>query len=203
MPALRPTYINADVAAELGLQGYPQRVTVSVLNGQVETFETSPIECVLESLDGKSSYKITAFTTKRVTGNMDVVDWNSCAKEWSHLKGLPFPKMGPRPIVDILIGLDCADLHYSYRDIRGKPGQPIARLTPLGWTCVGALSNLPQSRLSTHFARTYFTSDQIGEESVDVVLRQFWEIDSSGVQSLPVMTVEDKIALDKVQKSIC
>jgi len=31
------TYINADVAAELGLQGHPQRVTVSVLNGQVET----------------------------------------------------------------------------------------------------------------------------------------------------------------------
>jgi len=46
----------ADVAAELGLQDYPQRVTVSVLNGQVEMFETSPIECTLESLDGKSSY---------------------------------------------------------------------------------------------------------------------------------------------------
>ena len=52
------TYINADVAAELGLQGYPQRITVSVLNRQVST-----IKCVLESLDGKSSYKITAFTT--------------------------------------------------------------------------------------------------------------------------------------------
>ena len=50
------------------------------------------------------------FTTKRMTGNMDAVDWNSCAKEWSHLKGLPFPKMGPRPIMDIFIGLDCADL---------------------------------------------------------------------------------------------
>ena len=61
---------------------------------------------------------------------------------------------------------------------------------------------IPQSRLSTHFTRAYFTSDQISEESVDVVLHQFWEVDSSGVQSLPVMTVEDKIALDKVQKSI-
>ena len=45
------TYINADVAAELGLQGHPQKVNVSVLNGQVETFETTPIECALESLD--------------------------------------------------------------------------------------------------------------------------------------------------------
>ena len=50
-------YINADVAAELGLQGHPQKVNVSVLNGQVETFETTPIECALESLGGKS-YRI-------------------------------------------------------------------------------------------------------------------------------------------------
>ena len=35
------TYINADVATELGLQGHPQRVTVSVLNGKVETFKLS------------------------------------------------------------------------------------------------------------------------------------------------------------------
>ena len=34
------TYTNADVAAELGLQGHPQRITVSILNGQIETFET-------------------------------------------------------------------------------------------------------------------------------------------------------------------
>ena len=37
------TYINVDVAAELGLQGHPQKVNVSVPNGQIETFETTPI----------------------------------------------------------------------------------------------------------------------------------------------------------------
>ena len=29
--------------------------------------------------------------------------------------------------VDVLIELDCADLHYSLRDIRGAPGQPVHR----------------------------------------------------------------------------
>ena len=66
------TYINADVAAELGLQGCLRKVNVSLLNGKVETFETSPIECVIESLDGKSCSKITAFMANRVTGNMKV-----------------------------------------------------------------------------------------------------------------------------------
>ena len=50
--------------------------------------------------------------------------------------------ISPRPIVDLLIGLDCAELYYSFKDIRGKPEQPIARLTPLGWTCIGALSKI-------------------------------------------------------------
>ena len=60
------TCVNADVAAELGLQGHPQKVKVNVLNGQVETFETTPVYCILESLDEKS-FKITALTKNRVT----------------------------------------------------------------------------------------------------------------------------------------
>ena len=43
------TYINADVTAELGLQGKTERVTVNVLNGQVETFEKRPVDVQLES----------------------------------------------------------------------------------------------------------------------------------------------------------
>ena len=38
----------------------------------------------------------------------------------------------------------------------------------------------------THFARAYFTLDQTITENVDVALRKFWEIDSSGMGDLPV-----------------
>ena len=37
----------------------------------------------------------------------------------------------------MLIGVDYPDFHFSLKDIRGKPGEPIARLTPLEWTCIG------------------------------------------------------------------
>ena len=56
------TYINADVAAELGLQGKTERVTVNVLNGQVETFETRPVDVQLESLIGDVKLQVTAYT---------------------------------------------------------------------------------------------------------------------------------------------
>ena len=41
------TYLNTDVASELGLKGKLQRINVNVLNGQVETFETSPVELLI------------------------------------------------------------------------------------------------------------------------------------------------------------
>ena len=59
--------LNSDVAAELGLQGNCQRVTVNELNGRTETFETMPVEFETESLDGSFIRRISAFTTDRVT----------------------------------------------------------------------------------------------------------------------------------------
>ena len=52
------TYLNADVAAELGLQGDYQKTDVNVLNGQVESFFTMAVKFQLESLDGKVSLQL-------------------------------------------------------------------------------------------------------------------------------------------------
>ena len=40
-----------------------------------------PIACDIESLDGKSKLKFTAFTVEKVTGDMKAMDWNTCARE--------------------------------------------------------------------------------------------------------------------------
>ena len=68
------SYINGDVAAELGLEGSTQRITVIVLNGEEDSFETMPVEFDLQSTDGKTCARISSFTATRVTGNMRPVD---------------------------------------------------------------------------------------------------------------------------------
>ena len=60
--------------------------------------------------------KVSAYTTTRVTRNMAVVDWNSYKRRWPHLRNIDFPRSDTRPIVDILIGLDCADLHCALKE---------------------------------------------------------------------------------------
>ena len=75
------TYTNSDVAAELGVQGTTEKVTVNVINGQVKPFETSPIEIELKSMNGYLNTKITAFTANQVTGNMPTFEWSQCTKQ--------------------------------------------------------------------------------------------------------------------------
>ena len=111
-------YINADVAAELGLTGSVQKVQVSVLNNKTESFETMPISFDIESIDGKTRTTISAFTTNRVTGDVHAIDWNMHKHQWRHLQGIKFQSLGKRPIIDISIGIDYADLHeWTNREI--------------------------------------------------------------------------------------
>ena len=114
------TYVNSDVAAQLGLQGKTERVTVNVLNGQVETFETRPVNVELESLTGEVKLGVTAYTATRVVGTMTAFDWTEYTQRWSHLRHISFPSIAKRPVVDVLIGLDCADLHFAIQEVLGS-----------------------------------------------------------------------------------
>ena len=99
----------------------------------------------------------------------------------------------------MLIGLDCTDLHFSLQDIRGEPGQPIARLTPLGWTCVGLVDEQPDD--ITNFARTYFVTEETDVSNINTVLQKFWEIDSSAVEGSS-LSCENKRILEYTENTI-
>ena len=193
------TYVNSDIAAELNLKGTLERVNIGVLNGRSESLETTPVEFALESIHSKVDMKIHAFTADRVTRNMKAINWRSFANKWNHLKGIAFPIIGARPIIDILIGIDYADLHCSIQERKGKSGEPIARLTPLGWTCVGHINGLMQRSVQTNFIRTYNTKE-IELQEINARLAKFWKIESVADNVGRIMKEGDNDTLDLVSK---
>ena len=198
------SYVNADIATELGLQGKPEKMTVNVLNGQVETFETSPINVELMSMTGNVRTRINACTVDRVTGNMPVIEWNKYKNRWPHLRNIDFPTLATRPIVDMLLGLDCADLIYAIQEVRGKPGEPIARLTPLGWTCIGNISSEHQEVCHANFAAyTYFVKHQAETAKINATLKQFWKIeDVHSPHDVPIVCMEEQLAMKKIENTL-
>ena len=104
----------------------------------------------LESMDASVKITVCAFTAEKVTGNIKAINWGNYAAKWTHLKDIHFPDPGPNPIVGMLMEGDYPDLHYSIKDVR----KPVARLTPLGWTCVGPPNGLKGGHLQTSLANT-------------------------------------------------
>ena len=197
------SYINADVAAELGLQGKTEKVMVNVLNGQVETFESKPVKFELESLNGNVNMTVNAYTANRVTGDMSVFDWNSCKKRRPYLRNIDFPHSTKRDIVDLLIGLDCSYLHSAIEEVRAKPNEPIARLTPLGWTCIGSPGQNDGAMLQTNFSSTFFVKDQSSLDRLNTNLKRFWEIEEEpSMHETPVIRFEEKLAMQTAKSSV-
>ena len=103
----------------------------------------------------------------------------------------------------MFIGVDYHDFHVSLKDIRGKPGQLKARLTPLGWTCIGNPNNTTISWHQNHYIRTYFsaTNGELGKIGDNI--RKFREVeDISGKVGKTMMSPEEKVAHKMVEKSI-
>ena len=199
------SYVNEEVAGALGLSATYEKVSVNVLNENVETFDSMPVSLTLESCDGNVKIPFQALTCpRRVTGTYKIVDWQKYQSRWPHLSVCKFPDPAADPMVDLLIGQDQIDLHFSKCDVKGDPGEPVARLGPLGWSCIGHPDRRTIAKeIQTNLAYTLFCRPRVFDEINDS-LKRFWEIETLGTQkSKPcIMTVEEKIAFEKVNQSL-
>ena len=133
------TYRNTctAIADELGSENSNTlQLSVNGLNGQTQVLQSSSALVEPTSIDKSYPTTVTDQTLDRVAGNLEAVNWHKVQQEWAHLKGVRFPEM-TNTHIDMLIGVDHAELHCSLAEIHGQQGEPIARLTKLGWTCVG------------------------------------------------------------------
>ena len=204
------SYLSIDAAQQLGLLSDTRQVTVKVLNGQVQTFASMPVEFQLCSHDGTTQVCMSADTVPSVTGTMKPANWQKRRKQWAHLQNVDFLKPGPRPVIDLLIGLDYSDLHYSIHDVKGEPGEPIARLTPLGWTCVGTATHQESAQESSNMSYSIDTGLWTPEPTVsdcdaplDSLVKQFWEMnDATPGKASPPMSPHEHDVLSKTTQSL-
>ena len=100
---------------------------------------------------------------------LSIPDWNRHKVKWEHLKNIPFPKAPGRKTINILIGSDHPELVLALTECYGPIGAPVARKTPLGWTCVGRLPALSSAKRIA-YART-FRIQTLYETCLDEQLR--------------------------------
>ena len=102
-----------------------------------------PLKIEIESVNEQFTTEISVkMCLLKVTNNYRVtdVDWTKHQNKWPHLTPCTcsFAKPANNGLVNLLISIDNAELHYSHVNLRGESGGPIACLGPLGRSCIGA-----------------------------------------------------------------
>ena len=134
------SYVNEDVVEELGLDGRKEKVIINVTNGQKVRLMSATMEINgLESLYGRVDTVIVAKTSNNICGGMKPTNWLHIKDQWKRLRNIPFPKLGKRSKINVLIGSDYYNLLFPMKEVRGGDNEPSARLCPLGWTAIGTI----------------------------------------------------------------
>lgn len=171
------SYIAASVAKSLNLQGPQETLAIETLGGQ------KPLLRVVENVTfclkglakkGEPQVEVTASTLPSIGAICTAVPFNP-SKTWGHLENVKFADVYPRKEAscDILIGLD------NYWELvvgnlcRGKPREPVAMETTLGWVLTGALSGVVTTAAVAHA--------KVTNEDLGIMLGRFWSTESLGI----------------------
>ena len=144
-------------------------MNIGVLNGKSESLETILTEFVLEAIDDEIDIKVLALTVDRVTSNIEAISCKLLANKWNNLKDIAFPIIGPRPIINLLISIDYADLHCFIKKIKRRPGELTARLTPLGLECIEHINNAKKNKNKYPLAAETVLYSTYMDDSMDLV----------------------------------
>ncbi|XP_064629238.1 uncharacterized protein LOC135488533 [Lineus longissimus] len=192
------SYIRTEIAEALGLLIEKNDLTLSTLVDKGTKVPSGLVSLTIESLDGETRRKIGARTPTSMCEGLCSPDWQSLRNNWEHLKGIEFPKVDHKK-VDLLIGSDHPELTMSLEERIGKPGEPVARKTPLGWTCVGMLHS-PSNTSNVHFTQAGYTVDR--DIDLDTGLKRLWNMDVVHHETKELFTKEEQSALDKASASL-
>ncbi|KRX51142.1 hypothetical protein T05_9409 [Trichinella murrelli] len=174
------SFIREDVASALGVVGRAQPVKVE--GSQV-------VQLWLGRLDGSQNaerYPLEALTVPSLCHRIPVS--KILTSEWEHLQFLdPVIDDESSDEVHVVIGID-----YYYRFLgdairRGKPGDPVAVETVLGWIICGPVNPHPAPETVAAF-------NAVVEPKVEDLLRRFWEIEEMGV---PFRSESDEVDPEK------
>ncbi|XP_064635219.1 uncharacterized protein LOC135492601 [Lineus longissimus] len=168
-----------------------QNFMITAVGGETSKQKLRVLDCILESLDRNIKRKITVTEMKTPCGNVPVIP-NSKLKGYTHLRDVEITEP-PIPVIDLLLGVDNADLITSDRKISGdSKNHPIAGRCPLGWFIQGGPGS---NSVSVNHAQLMATSD----------IEQFLGIVTSVLEPKPckcALDVENRLATEKMERSL-
>ncbi|VDO64710.1 unnamed protein product [Schistosoma margrebowiei] len=132
--------------------------------------------------------------SREITYVAQTVPTRSQMKSWTHLKDISFPGVEDEN-VKLLIGCNAPSVHEMKEIRTGKPNEPFAAKTPLGWTLFGSYREPCRSNCALNHLSA--------KEELEDKFEQLYSTEFKDPFSRTIsMSVEDRIALSAISNSV-
>ena len=185
------TLIREGLAEKLQLGGTKEALRLSGVTGRNSTVQSRMVRIRL-NIEGREVV-IKAASVPNICGPLPEINWPEEKKQWDHLQDLPLTETGGR--VDILLGVDHADLMLATEYRMGVQNEPCAIKTNLGWVVRGIAS---QGNLRE--GKAHLLQHEPKEEDLNKALKKFFATETFGTERKEeTLAPEDQRALDIVK----
>ncbi|XP_065091276.1 uncharacterized protein LOC135712246 [Ochlerotatus camptorhynchus] len=182
------TLMEQEVADQLGIDGVIEPLCLQWTNNVTRTeSESKVVQLGISSIGGDKRYMLERVRTVESLGlPPQSLRFEQMEQQFPYLRGLPVNSYSGA-VPHILIGLDNTDLMVTLKKRIGKPLEPVATKTKLGWTVYGNVEGLddpPEHRL------LHVCSGSTDRELHDLV-EEFFTVESTGVKVAPIVETDD------------
>lgn len=136
---------------ELNLPSKPAEFILTTVNDQNKRSYGQEVELNVRALSSDSGIRIErVWTVERLPIFEKAIPTVNEINRWPHLHDIKFPKLD-HGRVTILIGSDVPEAQWIFEERRGRPKEPLAARTVLGWTLLGPVGNANNHEANVNF----------------------------------------------------
>ncbi|XP_029171730.1 uncharacterized protein LOC114941055 [Nylanderia fulva] len=174
------TLITESIAQCLRLPRVKQAVRIAGIGDKQSVSHHAVTVIVTPAFGDEPAYSTTALVLHCLTKYTPNRTNSAC--RWSHISGLRLADgdLMSRDPIDVIIGADLYGLILFDGIRKGSVNEPTAQKTTLGWILSGPvtpISTNPRASVQVHHGIVF--------ESLDSILRKFWEIEDIPLSSFP------------------
>ncbi|XP_058456562.1 uncharacterized protein LOC131433959 [Malaya genurostris] len=199
------TFMDEELAKELNLSGERRPLCLKWTGGMHRSEDDShSVKFQISGLRGKRFLFEDVRTVKELQLPYQTLNLEQLQTEYNYLKRVPvqsYRDVRPR----LLIGVQHANATLVRKSREGKPGDPIAVKTNLGWTIYGgAPSDQPMNMVhyTYHVSCCENETEQITDMDMNHAMKEYFSLESLGIMSpsKQVRSLEDDRALSLLRE---
>ncbi|XP_058828346.1 uncharacterized protein LOC131688193 [Topomyia yanbarensis] len=183
------TLMEAGLAAELDING-PEESLCLAWTGNISREEkgSQRISVAISGTGLKNKFQLSNVrTVQKLKLQGQSFNYTELQKIYPHLRGLPLDSYSDA-IPRIIIGIEHAQMLTTLRVREGKPNEPVAAKTRLGWCVYGK-----QVDGSSSVKRLHVHSEEIGNQELHELMKQYYCVEEAAVAT-PLESEDDKRA---------